>query len=161
MKTFKVFFFGFVFLFSFSGVSYSGWFATQTVLAKENLVEFSSQSPEVQLVSAPEGGRLVPVGCAWDPRDVEEAIYVYGLFLDEGVLPDVIATASLTRGDGTRVLGVDHLVHVDVSIEQTAPNYVQITVRVSLSEPADALEYELLAGSQIHLSVGARPRVEE
>lgn len=153
MKTFRVFFFGFVFLFFLTAGSFLGWYSSQSVFALEQTEELRAGTVFLQKIDAPEGSRLVPRGCALHASDVEEVVYTYRLKIDEGVLPSISTQVLLSRPDGTEVPEGMHLVETAVTVLPLNQAWAEITVVVSLIEPADATEYSMIAGNQISLLI--------
>ncbi|MFA5007053.1 MAG: hypothetical protein WC509_06275, partial [Candidatus Izemoplasmatales bacterium] len=120
MKTSKVFFFGFVFLFLLTATAYRVW------LDRQDLIVLGENMPartEVRVVlSAPEGKRLVPTGAVFAADEVDEVVYAYEVTLpaDESLSASV-ADVELRR-DEIASDDAYGLLRFDVSLTRVDPS---------------------------------------
>jgi hypothetical protein len=149
MKTLKVFFFGFVFLFILTSVSYRIWRGSQTILAYSDTL---SQSI-IQPLNAPKGMTLVPKGCIWSANEVDELTYQYEIDVQSGYELKITSFETILIKNGIKNIDYKELINIISTIEMVNATRALVTVKVSIRMPESQEEYSLIQGSSVSFSL--------
>jgi|GEM_PF-2097816 len=153
MKTLRVFFFGFVFLFGFSALAYFGWFAHQDIQVRGDAVELGDADSVVVRVSAPEGKKLVPIGTVWCADETDAAVYVYDVAIASGETLEVEVASRTIELGGLKSDDVHSLLVIDVDVAMTSATHATVTCTVGIRMPETEAEYRAIAGGSVSFSL--------
>ncbi len=156
---FKKFAIVLVALFAFGGTvsAYAWWDQLQEVQTGQTLTIGEGTDLEITVNASAEAGKtLVPDEALLGINDVKSYTFTYDLVLDKQLVSDATLTAVVSNIEVGGVANPGNAIDVAVSYDTQAINadsVVQVTLTVTMANPVDQAQYDLLANQIITFDV--------
>ena len=152
MRTFLMSFFIFLFLASGTKIAYQEWLDHQTLLTF-NATEPFELVTYSEVLSAPSGQRLVPMGAILGIHDVDVVSYTYSVPIEAGNSLEVTFSDVSLSKSGIRTFDTDDILNFSYEVEMLRSNIAKVTVFVRMNMPTTETQYLRLQGSTVAFKV--------
>jgi hypothetical protein len=152
MRTFLMSFFIFLFLTTATTLAYHEWLDHQTLLAFKTAEPFELVTYS-EVLTAPSGQRLVPMGAILGIHDVDVIAYTYSVPIEAGNSLEVTFSDVTLSKSGTMIFDTDEILDFSYEVETLDPNLAKVTVFVRMNMPTTETQYLRLQGSTVAFKV--------
>jgi len=144
----------FVLLSSFlTGFTYEKWDALPLEEKYPDTIILNQKTTIVEQTTTSANKRLVPNGVLLTQDDVYTIYYSYIVNLDENYDLEVLLNKAYFIKGEDKYLDAYNLLNFKFNVERTSPTIAKVTVSISLNEPKNETEYDIVNNSQISFSL--------
>lgn len=152
MKTIVMSFF--VLLSSFlTGFTYEKWDTLPLEEKYPDTIILNQKTTIVEQTTTSTNKRLVPNGVLLTQDDVYIIYYSYIVNLDENYDLEVLLDKAYFIKGEDKYLDAYNLLNFEFNVERTSPTIAKVTVSISLNEPKNKTEYDIVNNSHISFSL--------
>ena len=152
MKTIVMSFFVILSAF-FTGFIYNQWNDQSSDKKFSEIIELSHETTIIQKTYFPLNERLVPKGALLTTNDVYTVYYIYTINTNENYNLKVSLENACFVKNETKYFDLSNLLNFDFNIEKDSLTKTTVTISISLNEPKDKSEYDIISESQISFTL--------